>query len=89
MALYLPVITFDHLPLLLFGSASLVSAILAAVLPETLGAPLPESFDELVILRKYSKPVCQWWSIADVDVNIHKINAARDPIPKIYTTTII
>ena len=86
MALYLPVITFDHLPLLIFGSASFVSAILAAVLPETLGAPLPESFDELAIIRKHSKPIGQWWSIDEVDENIHKINAARHSSPKKYDT---
>ena len=75
--MYLPLVTFDQLPLLIFGAASFVSALLTFLLPETLGAPLVESFDELITLRKYSKPLLSWWSSKQVDENIEKINALR------------
>ena len=79
VALYLPALTFDELPLILFGSTSFVAAVLACWLPETLGAPLVESLDELYILHKYSKPVFSWWSSAQVNKNVEKINALRNP----------
>ena len=75
--MYLPIITFNEVPLLIFGSASFTSALLALWLPETLGAPLVESFEELVILRKNSKPLFSWWSQKQVDENIQKINQIR------------
>ena len=75
--MYLPVITFDELPLLIFGSASIASATLALILPETLGAPLVESFDELLLLQKYRKPLFSWWSSKQVEDNVKKINSLR------------
>ena len=78
MALYLPLVTFNELPLLIFGSTSFIAAVLALLLPETLGAPLVESLDELVILQKFSKPLLSWWSLEQVNENVQKINAFRN-----------
>ena len=84
--MYLPRVTFEQLPLLIFGAASFVSAILTFLLPETLGAPLLESFDELIFLRKHSKPLLSWWSSKQVDENIEKINALRTYQNKFHYT---
>ena len=76
-------ITFDELPLLIFGAASIASAVLALFLPETLGAPLVESFDELLLLWKYRKPLLSWWSSQQVEDNTKKINSLRGSQTKI------
>jgi hypothetical protein len=83
VALYLPLVTFDHLPLLIFGVASFVSALLTFLLPETLGAPLVESFEELIVLRNHAKPLLSWWSSKQVDENIEKFIALRTSKNKI------
>ena len=75
--MYLPIITFEELPLLIFGSFSIASAVLALMLPETLGAPLVENFDELLLLQKYRKPLLSWWSSKQVEDNVKKINSLR------------
>ena len=84
VALYLPTFTFDTFPLVLFGSASMVSAISALWLPETLGAPLVEELDELRIIREHSKPFFSWWTSAQVRDNVemmaklqHRINISK------------
>ena len=78
VALYLPAVTFDELPMIIFGSTTFVAAILSLLLPETLGAPLIESLDELFLLHKYSKPLLSWWSLEQVNNNVEQINALRN-----------
>ena len=70
--------TFDELPMIIFGSFTFVAGALSLMLPETLGAPLLESLDELSVLRTYAKPLLSWWSTAQVKKNIEKINALRN-----------
>ena len=77
MALYLPVVTFEELPLLIFGSTTFVAALLSLLLPETLGAPLIESIDELLVIRKHAKPLLAWWSTTRVNRNVEKIISLR------------
>ena len=77
MALYLPAVSFDELPFLIFGATSIASAIIALYLPETLGAPLVESLDELLLLKRYSKPILSWWSSKQVEASVKKISSIR------------
>ena len=37
----------SYLPLIVFGGSSLIGGILAAFLPETLGAPLPQTLEQV------------------------------------------
>ena len=80
VALYLPNFTFETFPLVLFGSASMVSAISALWLPETLGAPLVEELDELRIIREHSKPFFSWWSSTKVRDNVEMMTKLQHPI---------
>ena len=82
VALYLPNLTFDTLPLILFGSLSILAGILACWLPETLGSPLVESLDDLYVVREHSKPFFSWWSSTQVYENIKMVNSLRTPIQK-------
>ena len=75
--MYLPVITFSELPLIIFGATSFISAALTLLLPETLGAPLVESFEELNLLHGHSKPILCWWTSEQVEENVRKINSIR------------
>ena len=75
VAIYLPSVTFDQLPMIIFGSTTFLAGVLSIWLPETLGAPFVESLDEIYILHKYSKPLFSWWSVQQVNQNIEKINS--------------
>ena len=61
--------------MIIFGSTTFIGAIISLGLPETLGAPLVESLDEIYILHKHSKPTFSWWSKEQINRNIEKINA--------------
>ena len=63
--------------LCIFGATTFIAAILSLLLPETLGAPLVESLDELLVIRKYSKPLLSWWSTEQVTKNVEKISSLR------------
>ena len=66
--------------MIIFGSTTFLAAILALLLPETLGAPLVESLDELFLLHKYAKPLFSWWSLEQANQNIDKINSSRNNV---------
>ena len=61
--------------MIIFGATTFLAAILSLGLPETLGAPLVESLDEIYILHKHSKPFLSWWSTQQVEENIEKISS--------------
>ena len=61
--------------MIIFGGTTFVAAVISLGLPETLGAPLVESLDEIYILHKHSKPTFSWWSKEQINDNIEKINA--------------
>ena len=61
--------------MIIFGSTTFVAAVLSLWLPETLGAPLVESLDEIYILHKHSKPIFSWWTTEQINQNIEKINS--------------
>ena len=85
VAIYLPSVTFEELPMIIFGSTTFIAALLSLKLPETLGAPLVESLDEIYILHKYSKPFFHWWSPEQIKDNIDKIHAVSN-VRKVSTT---
>ena len=68
----MPGLTFDALPLIIFGVTNLAACILTFWLPETLGSPLVESLDEIYILYENSKPIHKWWSKEKVNKNIEE-----------------
>ena len=74
----MPDVTFDALPLIIFGVTNLAAGVLTFWLPETLGSPLVESLDEIYILYQNSKPIYKWWSKEKVRQNIEEINALRN-----------
>lgn len=78
VALYLPDLTFDAFPLLLMGGCSIAGGLLAILLPETLGSPLIESFDQIEDLGKDSKPFFAWWSSQRLAEHVAKLEKARD-----------
>ena len=74
----MPSVAFEELPMIIFGATTFIAAILSLKLPETLGAPLVESLDEIYILHKYSKPFFRWWSSEEIKDNIDKIYAVSN-----------
>ena len=59
LALLLPALTFDSLPLLIFGTCSLLGSVLAFQLPETVGHLLPDTFHQVELMAANQKP---FWS---------------------------
>jgi len=49
----------DELPLCLFGGFGVLGGLCALLLPDTLGFPLPNTFDDIEDIKKNSKPMWQ------------------------------
>jgi len=49
----------EFLPLCLFGGFGVLGGLCALLLPETLGSPLPNTFEDIEEIKKNSKPVWQ------------------------------
>ena len=49
----------EELPMVLFGAFGIVGGLCALVLPDTVGFPLPNTFDDIEEIKKNSKPI---WS---------------------------
>ena len=58
LALYLPKIQ-EQLPMLIMGGSSIIGGVLAFLLPETLGAKLPENMQDVYDMKTNAKPL---WS---------------------------
>ena len=52
---YLPAVTSDQAPFLIFGVCGLIGCIISAFLPESLGHPLPDTVSEAAEMNKSSK----------------------------------
>ena len=48
-----------ELPLCLFGGFGVLGGLCALLLPDTLGFPLPNTFDDIEDIKKNSKPMWQ------------------------------
>ena len=47
----------EELPMILFGAFGLVGGLCALVLPDTVGFPLPNTFEDIEHIKKNSKPI--------------------------------
>ena len=62
VAVYLP----DHdslpewVPILIFGIVAIIGSMASLLLPETLGHPLPDNFNDLENMKKNDKPIWKW-----------------------------
>ena len=68
---------FPNLHFVVFGLTSLVAGLLNCYLPETKGAPLPDTIDDLIAMQKKSKEKQCKIMKKDKDMIKNKISAAR------------
>ena len=47
-------------PLLIFGIVAIMGSLASLLLPETLGHPLPDNFNDIENMKKYDKPMWKW-----------------------------
>ena len=69
---YLPTVTNDQAPFLIFGISGLVGCISSTFLPESLGHPLPDTIQDAADMNKYSKSIFTWWSNDTLAANIER-----------------
>lgn len=56
----------EKLPMILFGAFGIVGGLCALVLPDTVGFPLPNTFEDVKKIKKNSKPM---WRLYKPTVN--------------------
>ena len=74
---YLPAVTNDQAPFLIFGVCGLMGCITSILLPETLGHPLPDTLEDAAEMNKNSKSIFSWWSSKELKINIEKRQKER------------
>ena len=47
----------EKLPMILFGAFGIVGGLCALLLPDTVGFPLPNTFEDVENIKKNSKPI--------------------------------
>ena len=47
----------EELPMILFGAFGIVGGLCALLLPDTVGFPLPNTFEDIEDIKKNSKPI--------------------------------
>ena len=67
---YLPAVTYNQAPFLVFGVSGLVGCVCSVFLPESLGHPLPDTMQDAADMNKYSKSIFSWWSKEKLEKNI-------------------
>ena len=67
---YLPAVTYNQAPFLIFGVSGLVGCVCSVFLPESLGHPLPDTMQDADDMNKHSKPIFSWWSKEELEKNI-------------------
>ena len=67
---YLPAVTYNQAPFLIFGVSGLVGCVCSVFLPESLGHPLPDTMQDADDMNKHSKPIFSWWSKQKLEKNI-------------------
>ena len=50
----------EWVPLLIFGIVAIMGSLASLLLPETLGHPLPDNFNDIENMKKYDKPMWKW-----------------------------
>ena len=77
VAIYLPTVAPDYLPMIIMGSAAICGGILTLLLPETLGALLPETLEEVNQLKNNDKGFFQCWSKATLKARMKELNEEK------------
>ena len=72
VAIYLPQVGPDFLPFVIMGGSAICGGILSLLLPETLGAVLPETLDEVGLLKDNDKGFFQCWSKAKLEAKMQE-----------------
>ena len=74
---YLPAVTYDQAPFLIFGISGLVGCVSSIFLPESLGHPLPDTLQDAADMNKYSKSMFTWWNNTDLKMNVQNRQKER------------
>lgn len=69
---YLPAVTNEQAPFLIFGVCGLAGCVISAFLPESLGHPLPDTIRDAEEMNKKSKSLFSWWSSKELKKNIER-----------------
>lgn len=72
VALYLPKVTSKEVPLVIMGGSAICGGLLSLLLPETLGALLPETLDEIGLLKDNDKSFFECWSKATLEARMEQ-----------------
>ena len=74
---YLPSVTNDEAPFLIFGVCGFAGCIISVFLPESLGHPLPDTIQDAEEMNEKVKSIFTWWSSAELKINIAKRQKER------------
>ena len=74
---YLPVVTSEQAPFLIFGVCGLFGCVISAFLPESLGHPLPDTIHDAEEMNKNSKSLFSWWSNKKLQMTIERRQRQR------------
>lgn len=74
VAIYLPQVGPHYLPLIIMGSSAFVGSALSLFLPETLGALLPETMEEIDHLKANKKSFFSCWSKKALRARMEELN---------------
>ena len=77
VAIYLPTVAPDYLPMIIMGGSAISGGILTLLLPETLGALLPETLEEVNQLKNNDKGFFQCWSKATLKTQMKALNEEK------------
>ena len=75
--MYLPKIAPKYLPMLIMGAASILGGFLALFLPETLGTLLPESMEDIDVLKQNKKGFFQCYSKTKLKAKMEELEKAK------------
>ena len=67
----------EWMPMVIMGSCSILGGLLSLLLPETLGALLPETIEEIGLLKQNDKSFFQCWSKAKLQTRMQELEKAK------------
>ena len=62
----------EEVPMILFGAFGIAGGVCALLLPDTVGFPLPNSFDDVEEIKRKGKPLWKFYHNEDVNQNIRR-----------------
>ncbi len=73
LALFLPTVTSEQVPLLVFGLSGAAGGLLSLLLPETLGQPLPDTCQQAAEAGAAGgKRLLEWWGADRLKVEVDR-----------------